>query len=246
MRIALLAGLLLAAVACSGRGGDGGEPQRELADLGPARTAVPGILGRRCYFLSDLEELPRFAALARPGTRGTLALLGRQLTAADTVELSVYYDDEGRLTWVRAIRSTAPQPDALALEQVLLDALEEDGPPDWGVRVVVVAGDIAGVEPSVTCPAGPRDAKPRMVAGPRTASALAAFDQVRGRRFPVHILLDERGRILDVRLPQSSGHTVVDQFLIDWVRATDFDPKLHDGIPVPTVLEETLRIPYRW
>lgn len=214
--------------------------------IGLARTAIPGLTGRRCEFVSAHDELPSFAALARPGTRGNIALLGYHAAPTDTVVLSVRYDVEGRLAWVRAIRSSL-RPDAVAaLEGLLLSALYERGPADWGMRLSVIGGELSAAEPSIRCPVEVDRGGGRMaIAGPVAEREFRAIEQVRGRRVPVQVTVDDQGRIMDVRLARSTGQAAVDQLLIDWVRATRFRPKLHDGIALAGTLEQEIYIPRR-
>lgn len=229
----------LGMAACTSRG----QAAPDRPSLGDARDEIPGMVGRRCHYTS--ETAPPFEQLARVGTRGNIALWGWQLTAGDTVDISIRYGDDGRLVWAEAIRSTVAPDRVAALESLLLRTLEEEGPADWGVRLRVLGGDVVSTRPSVVCPAQPHNTNYTAVPAPATAREYYALNQARGRYFPVIISLDERGRILDVRLPQPSGIDVVDQMLIDWVFATDFIPKLHDGVPVATTLEERLYLPRR-
>jgi len=244
-RNAALVGLTLilasGAAACSSR-----TPPGELRRGGVARVELPGIDGRTCQFASRDSELPAFSRLARLGTRGNVALWGLDLTPADSVVLSVRYDDQGRLAWVRAIEASLDPTRVVTLERLLMESLNEDGPIDWGVRVHVVGGDVAGVEPSVICPPEPRKGlRQRVIPLVTSARDLAALEHARGRRYPIQIFLDHDGRITGVRLPRPSGDTVVDQFLMDWVFGTDFEPKLHDGIRLAAVVEDEIYIPIR-
>lgn len=234
--------LLVAAVgACSSRSADG-----EVKRGGIAQENLPGITGRSCQLASADDALPGFSRLARLGTRGNIALWGLDLAPSDTVVLSVRYDDDGRLAWVRAIDSSLAADRVVPLERLLMESLNEEGPPDWGVRVRVAGGDVAGMAPSVICPPEPRRGLRQRVTPLATSRRdLQALEQVRGRRYPVQIFLDSDGGITGVRLARSSGDSFVDQFLMDWVFATKFEPKLHDGIRMAATFEEELYIPVR-
>lgn len=237
--LALLVGV--ASWGCGGAGAPPGGPDVELA-----REALPGLAGRRCQYVSTHEELPPFARLARPGTRGNIALLGYHAAPTDTVVLSVRYDGEGRLAWVRAIKSSVLPDQVSALEGLLLASLNEQGPADWGVRLSVIGGELSTAEPSILCPVEPRSEGGRLpVAMPVTAREIWALEQVRGRRFPVQVTVDEQGRIMDVRFARVTGETAVEQFLLDWILATHYQPKLHDGIALAGTIEQTIYIPRR-
>lgn len=242
--------LVLALVFGLGGCGTRAAPDPGRAEPGPrvvrsARSALPGLVGRRCHFASPRDAMPDFYELARAGTRGNVALWGYALAPTDSIEVSVRYGEDGQLVWVRAIRSTLPDHRTAPLEGLLLQALNERGPADWGVRLQVVGGDVVGVEPSVICPPELRTGIRSPVPLPLTARGFRALEQARGRRFRVLISIDEQGRVLGVRLPMPSGDDVVNQFLVDWVHASQFRPKLHDGVGLPTTFEETLYIPRR-
>lgn len=228
---------LLALPGC-GAGGAAGDPA-------PAWTAVDGLVGRSCRYVSDPDDMPPFGDVVRIGTRGNIALWGRSMGPADTVQLSIRYADDGRLLWVETIGSTMAPDRAAALEQLVFDALDESYREDWGLRVTVAGGDVSEVAPSVIC-------EPEQASGagvwaniPTNREALRDFYLVRGRRIPVRVTLDERGRLVDARLVQSTYSRWVDQYVIDFVRNLTFEPKLHDGIGVATTFELQLRFPRR-
>jgi len=235
-RVAAL-GLTLALAACGGGPSSGGPV--------PARSAVEGLTGRTCRYVNDFESTPPLRQLTRAGTEGNIGLWGRELGPADTVELSVRYAGDGRLEWVRAIRSTLSAERTASLEGMLLEAIQGTGTADWGVRVLVVGGEVLRTEPSVIC-------RPERVSGgsiwsltPSSPAAYEALTQYQGRRFPVRVALDEEGRVLDVELLRSTYSRWMDQYIIDNVRNSTFDPKLHDGIGIPSTLELRLRFPRR-
>lgn len=211
-----------------------------------ARNAVPGLAGRSCEFVGEPAVIPPFASLARLGTRGNIALWGLDAAASDSVVVSVRYGEDGRLAWVRSIGSSLPLDRVASLERLLLESLNERGPAGWGVRLRIIGGDFAGMEPSVVCPVEPRRGGSGLpVFLPSSQHGLRALQQVRGRSFPVEIAIDDQGRIMDVRLVRPSGSSVVDQFLVDWIYSVQFQPKLHDGIPLADTIERTLYIPRR-
>lgn len=224
--------------ACAARGEEAAGPDAVLA-----RNAVQGLPGRACHFVSEHDAVPAFSRLARIGARGNIALWGLHLDPSDRLTLSIRYDDEGRLGWVEAIESSVPEARVAALEGLLRTFMNERGPPDWGVRLMVAGGRFAGLEPSVICPAEiRRGAGGPVISLPRTQRGRQELAQARGRRFRVQISIDERGRVVDVRLPGVAGDRAVDQLLLDWAFATRFDPKLHDGLPLPTTVEQSVHI----
>ena len=228
-------GLVLLALLLAGCGAGGG-------GVAPS-AAVPGAQGRTCAYVMEAEDVPDVAALIRPGTRGNLALWGRDATGSDSVQVSLRYDEEGRISWVRALHSTMPPPRTAELERLIRGAVAEDGPPEWGIRMQFVGGAIAGVEPSVVCQPE-RSGDSGLVAEPLgTYREMSELYNTLGRRFNVQVRLDEQGRVMDARLPRSSGSRLLDQYVIDLARASRYQPKLHDGIAVPSLL--TIRINYR-
>jgi hypothetical protein len=227
---------LAGAVSCSGLGSGGPVPPDYLSHAaGDPRT-------RSCRFVTDPGALPPFTALARPGTRGTLALMDRDMPPADTIELSARYDETGRLAWVRGIRSSLPQRRVARLEELLLGALNPEGPPDWGFRMHVAGGDIVTIAPSVRCPPEVRQGMRGMVSSPVTSGRQLAVREVRGRPYRAWISLDARGRVVGLRMDATSGHRIDDEFIAQYILSLTFEPQLHDGIPVPSTIRETIYI----
>jgi TonB family protein len=214
-------------------------------ELGPASQAIDGLAGRRCHYAGAPVAPQNLDPLARPGARGALLLRTRDMGPADTLDVSIRYDGNGRLAWVRRLRSTMAAGTAATLERVLTESLLDDGPPDWGVRVRMVGGRVDAVLPSVLCPA---------VSGPLTGSTGRPIMDVRdrydaslarGRSIELLVGLDEEGRVTGVQLARSSGSRVMDQYAVDVVRSTRFLPMLHDGYGVPTVMPVRFRVPTR-
>lgn len=235
--IGRVAGVLVAAVfagGCTG-GPEAGAPE-------PARSAVEGLQGRICRYVSAHDAVPAFRDLARIGTGGNISLWADDLTDADSVELSIRYGDDGRLEWVEAIEATVDTHRVAALERLVLGTLEGYGQTDWGVRLLVVGGDVVSVEPSVICDAERVGGSSIWSSSPNVQRALVEFFRVRGSRFPVRVTLDHQGRVLDVELIRSAYRRWVDQYIVDFVRNSMFDPKLHDGIGVASVVEIQLRL----
>lgn len=239
--LAALLLLLPTLTACGGRGAPATGSDRVLP-----RNEIPGLIGRSCDYVSDPGEIPPFSRLARIGTRGNIAVWGLLAQPADTVVLSIRYDEDGRLAWVRSIRSSATAEAVASLERLVLESMNERGPADWGVRMNVVGGALAGLEPSIVCPPAIRRTGGRTaISMPTSDRGLRALQRVRGRRFRIEVSIDERGRIMGVRLLQSSGEGEVDQFILDWAHARRYHPKLHDGIGYPTTFEQTIYLPRR-
>jgi TonB family protein len=218
-----LAGLCLAG--CATRPDD---------DLGPARLAVDGLVGRRCAYVFT-GTAPSFGDLARVGTRGTVDLWGHGMSEADSAVVSVRYGEDGALEWVRAMKATVDPDRTASLEAILLSAVDETGPPDWGVRLVVVAGEVVDVLPSVLCEAE-RVAGGVPVRPMGTRAEMAELARALGRRFSVAVTLDEDGRVIGARMLQRSGSEILDQAVLHMAWDSRFAPKLHDGMGVVTEL----------
>ena len=230
-RAALLA--LGAALGCGGGSG----PSIPSPQVG----VVPGMVSRDCRYTHTPGGSPPLNQLARAGLRGNIALWGRDMAAGDTVELSVRYTGDGRLLWVEAIRSTVGPERIPALEELVLEALDDVARPDWGVRIFVVGGDVVGLAPSVICAP---EARLGSTLRP-SLGALRDFWLVEGRRFPVRIDLDERGNVIGVRLVRRTHSRAVDQYIMDYVWQSSFYPKLHDGIGLPSTLTVNIEFPRR-
>ena len=231
--------LAILAFALAGCGGQGARPPV------PATSVIEGIQGRDCRYVADLDAIPSFRDLARPGAGGNISLWGRDLAASDTVELSVRWAEDGRLQWVRAIRSSVGGQRVAALEQLVLEAMNEMARADWGVRLLVVGGDVAGVAPSVVCQPEREGFIGTLDNIPLSYEVYRDLYQLGGQPIPVRVRLDARGGILGVELVRQTFSHWVNQFVLDFVRNTRFEPKLHDGIGVATIFEFNLRFPRR-
>ena len=233
VRLAVAAAIALALSGCSHVDG--------TSRVRPEPGELPGIAGRDCRLAHPLGSSPSLNELARAGTRGNIALWGRGMIEADTVELSVRYADDAQLFWVETMRSTVPQDRTLALETLVFDALDAREQPDWGVRLLIVGGSVERVLPSVICEPEPRAAgsiQPNI-------EAIREYYRVEGYRVPVRIELDERGNVLDVRLLRRTYSRAIDQYLRSYIWDTSFEPKLHDGIGLPSTLELNIEFPRR-
>lgn len=229
------AALALVVAACGGSNASGAPV--------PAHAAVEGLSGRRCQYVAHYDSTPSLSSLTRAGTVGNISLWGRDQGPADTVELSIRYGDDGRLDWVEPIRVTGGAGRVAELSNLVLEAVPGSGTPDWGVRVLVVGGEVLRTEPSVICRARRVGGGSIWAADANVRYALADFFRSQGGRYPVRVALDEQGRVIDVALLRRTYSRWIDQFIIDYVRSSTFDPKLFDGIGVPTIFELQLRFP---
>lgn len=225
--------------------GCGSTARDPFAHLESPRQAVEGLVGRTCHYVSRPVPPSTVDAILRPGTRGSILLWGRQATAADTVEVSVRYGDDGRLAWARAIGGTMVRPRVAELERMLGAALVEETTPDWGVRIRVVGGEVDAVLPSVACPPERGALIARAVPPVGTDREVQEAWQARGRQLELEVGLDSGGRVMEVRLVRGSGSRLLDQYAQDLARAHRYYPKLHDGIGVPSRLAVRLQIPRR-
>lgn len=212
----------------------------------PAPAEAPtGATHQDCWYAEDPGRALSLADVGRAGLRGNIGLWGRAMAATDTIELSVRYADDGELQWVQAIRSTVPEERTLALENLLFNGLDEGHERDWGVRVLVVDGDVVDVTPSIIC--DPEVRLPGLIPSgigndPR---AMRAYQQIRGRRIPVRVSLDRNGRVTNARLVRSTHSQYIDEYIINYIWNSSFKAKLHDGIGVATTFEVDLYFPRR-
>lgn len=240
-RVAIMVGMLLPLAL----GGCTSRSSGSYADLEAPRHALEGMVGRRCDYVSGPQVPASLDPVTRPGTRGAILLWARDVTPTDSVELSVRYGDEGRLSWVRVMETSMPADRAVELRRMLEGAMDERGPRDWGFRIQMVGGEVA-ILPSVVC-------RPEAVAlvGRAAPPMGTAYEQAEARealRRPIEVVvgLDELGRVTDVRIRLSSGSRLLDQYAADLARAYRYEPKLHDGLPIPSRLPLRLRTPRRF
>lgn len=233
--------LLLGLAGCAGKsGGDDGATLP--LELGRPTSPDRGLLNPRCGPVEDPASMPPLEDLVRPGTRGNLSLTTADFEAADSVMLSVRYGEDGGLVWVRPIGSSVGPERAASIEAVLFDNVVRDGPANWGFRLKL-AEDRMELLPSVVCPARIRTGVRRPVYPPRTFSARSAVERLSGLPVELVISIDERGRVVHARLPRSTGDRGLDQYLIESVLEIDFFPRTHDGVPVPSTIRRSIRIP---
>lgn len=238
-RRVVLAVMIPAVVACSGRS-DTPYPELEVA-----RQAVEGVAGRRCEYISDPVVPASLDPVTRPGTRGAILLWGGDAAPTDSVDLSVRYGGDGRLVWVRAIHSNVAADRRVELERILTGGLSQEGPPEWGMRVRVVGGRVDAVLPSVVCPPERGAPTGRMASPMGTTREMQETWQTRGRQIEMAVGLDEMGRVTGVELLRGSGSRLMDQHAVDLARAFRYEPMLHDGIGVPSVIPVRLQVSRR-
>lgn len=211
----------------------------------PAWSAVDAPGGGRCGYAAALGSVPAFRDMTRAGTLGNVSLWGRGMAPDDTVELSIRYADDGKPHWVRAVRSTVDTARVAALEQLVLEAMVDSAAADWGVRVLVAGGDVRDVAPSVICEPIRIRHTGTLENIPLSREVFRDLYALRGRPIPVQVMLDERGWVLGVELVRRTESHWVNQFIVDFVRNSRYEPKLHDGIGVATTYQFDLRFPTR-
>lgn len=221
-----LAVLLLTLGACGGQRSD------RWGDLGPAAEAVDASPGRRCTYADEIDRLPTLDMVLPAGSAASIRLWGYGGDPADTLTVSIRYGPEGTLQWVRVLGDTLEDARTAELERLVGSAVPMDGKPNWGVRVAFTGdGRGARVLPAVICPAYAVSRMPTpMPLG--SAYEVAELRRARGRTAEARILLDDRGRVMDVEIARSSGSRLLDRYVLALARNTAFRPHLHDGIPV--------------
>ena len=233
-----LAVVTLTLGACAGQRAD------RWGDLGPADQAVDVGADRRCVYSDALDRLPSLDMVLPAGSAASIRLWGYGGDAADTTTLSIRYGPEGTLQWVRVVGDTVEDARTAELERLVGSAIPMDGKPDWGVRLAFTGdGRRARVLPAVICPAYPVS-RMRTPLPLGTAYELAELRSARGRTAEVRVLLDDRGRVIDVEISRSSGSRLLDRYVLHVARDTSFKPHLHDGFPVGGVT--TLRPRFNW
>lgn len=225
-------------------GACGGHRAERWGDLGPADEAVDVSPGRRCTYADELDRLPTLDRVLPPGSAASIRLWGHGGERADTLIVSIRYGSEGTLQWVRVLGDTLQDARTAELERLVGSAVPMDGKPDWGVRVAFTGdGRAVRVLPAVVCPAY---AVSRMHTPLPLGSAyeIAELRRARGRTAEARVLLDDRGRVMDVEIARTSGSRLLDRYVLALARNTAFRPHLHDGFPVAGVT--TLRPDLNW
>lgn len=239
MNVGIAAGRIAVLVLVAGCAARGGGPYGHL-EL-PVE-AVDGLAGRACRYAAEPRVPGTLATLVRPGTRGSLLLWGRGLEAGDSLHVSVRYGLDGTVEWVRRIGGTLDDERWSELERILGGGLLDRGPADWGFRVRFAGTGEAAVLPSVICDPERRLTPGQAVPPAGSAAEVAAAWQAR-RRLEVVVSLDGEGRVLDAGLVTASGNHRLDQYALDLASSYRYEPKLHDGVGIPSRLRYRLTIP---
>lgn len=237
--------LLLGMAGLTACGGASRGARDAEAVLGPAARAVDAPVGRRCHYLNGLEEVPELERVVPWNARGDLDLWGYGREASDTLVVSIRYDLEGFLQWVRIADPERRDPALDELARLLEVAVPAQGSRAWGVRLLVRDdGKPLGVLPAVICEAV------QVSSMPTRLPLLSARDRAevlrnRGRQMHVRVLVDAQGRVVETRLQASSGSYLLDDFALAYARGLAFDPRLHDGFPVDSWVTVDVRVGWR-
>jgi TonB family protein len=160
--------------------------------------------------------------------------------------LSVRYDDEGRLQWIRALDFRPDQARVPTLVAVLERALRDDFRANWGVRLRIAGdGEVVDVLPSVLCEPKLETYASMPFRPLGTQWEIQDYENARGRWHEVLVSLDELGRAGSVRMARSSMSRIMDEEILALARTAHYSPKLHDGIPVATIFGLKVRAPRR-
>ena len=216
-------------------GGCGTVDREPRVPIGPGTSLAAENSARRCVPANEQGEMPTVEQVLPPGLGSSLGLWGYSGDAADTLTLSIRYGPHGDLEWVRVVGVAPDSVSTAELERLVGSAVPATGKPDWGVRLLMTAeGTPVGVRPAVVCPAVPISRLPPP--GLRTTRRdMMEMASARGRRLEARVLLDDRGRIVDVELSRGSGNRLLDQNFLYMIWDTTFRPSLHDGFPVAGV-----------
>jgi hypothetical protein len=188
--------------------------------------------GRLCHAATTPATLPGVDALV-----DSAALIQRVRAGAGErpayVLLSLRFDENGHPTWVRAIEGNLDSRRAVTIMHVVAEALRSP-PAVFGgsvrLRIGVDTTPRVQVGRSEVCPAVPLgtfDITTRQVV--RTTSGRPPTSEPPPPSTPVFsILVDTTGRLLDIKLKQSSGDIDVDR---------QFQQGLEKGRLLPTLLD---------
>ena len=140
--------------------------------------------------------------------------------------VSVLFDERGAPEHVRVLASSVDSATDRGVRDAVAAAVVSQPPADrWGIRVLLVLGAAPKIqfERAELCPPQPLDLSLRAQAAP-TGDGV---DAVRLR-----MLVNERGRVAQSTVVQSSGDGSVDERVQAYWRRIVFDPGTLDGVPV--------------
>lgn len=204
---------------------------------------VPAMAGRECRYQTHPAAVG--AGTLPPVTDPAwLADAAAEAGVTGPVTLSIRYDDDGRLDWVRPI----PLADAPAhrLASAVRDAAPATSAAPWGARLVYAPGEPARVLPSVICDAAPEDANAITAATRgRVDMGIKPLSKNGRLKYVVRVLVAPDGSPVRAELaPTSARQGNLGQLLRESAMDQRYRPALHDGFPVAG--EYTLEREIRW
>ena len=210
-------------------------------------SAAPAPQGRMCNPAANPATLPSAdavvdsAAVARGAKPGAGEPGGYAL-------FSLQFDNQGRVVAFHTIESNLAPDRKTIIEQLTLNRVRVQPAGDpWSIRLKVASDSTTRLQVgrSELCPAvvnGPLDlvtststvssssSSSRGGRGRGGASAPTGSESVAMPHFSV--LVDTTGRLLDLKLTQSSGQNDLDQRAESGLREKGFRPTLLDGAPI--------------
>lgn len=224
---ALAAALLVAACAGGTAGTD-----RAATFL----TAAPPPAGRSCFATASPRVLPAAGALLDSGRLAGGVRSGTGQPAGYAL-VSLRFDASGGISSIRSVEGTLPGERRDSVERLVLQTLKPQAAAEapWSIRLKVTSDSAPSVRVgrSEYCPAvltGPLDVSVSRGRRSRPSSGSASASDAATPSFAV--LVDTTGRIVELRLNQSSGDPDLDRQMEDNLRQQGFRPALLDGAPV--------------
>lgn len=204
---------------------------------------VPAMAGRECRYQTHPDEVG--AGTLPPVTDPSwLADAAAEAGVGGPVALSIRYDDDGRLDWVR------PIPFAEGPAHRLASAVRDAAPPSraaaLGVRLLYAPGEPARVLPGVICDAAPEDPSAIAAAGRgRVDMGIKPLSKSGRLKYIVRVRVAPDGSPIRAELAPTSAHQGnIGQLLRAAAMDQRYRPALHDGFPVAGLY--TLEREIRW
>jgi hypothetical protein len=200
---------------------------------------VPGIEGRACSFAASSEQVAAWQARVDAD-----ASTGDAAAPRAPVELSVRYDDQGGLEWVRPLTPSAEAAELAGSLAASLPARVEPGP---SFRLRLRPGAPAEALAGVACAVEHPRAREVLGAALRRADFSELNASAPGKlEFDLEVDVAPTGRPLRTRVRRRAGRAgAVERAVAEAAMRERYLPALHDGFPITGTYTFEVRIESR-
>ena len=196
-------------------------------------TSAPPPEGRLCHVATNPVALPSTGVLVDSAGLINSVRVGKGERTGYAL-LSLRFDERGHPAWVRVIENNLGSDQPQVVESLVSRMLRPETPaPSWSVRLKVLVDTAPKLQigRSELCPAIPSGTVEittrQVVSGRSLATLREPAQHPRAPRFA--ILVDTAGRLLDIKLLETSGDDDIDRQFQAAFQNRELRPTLLDG-----------------